>query len=238
LAFNIRYATKPEDLFYNVPDTLPVLRRHGKSPFQYKVTQQHIETPGMKIDVQSIMSSNWFDEESHNTDLPYMPQEILKLIHNFGYSMLLDDKHDIGKFSYSNRPGYPPHPSGIHHWYIGAAMMTLAQVGGMLQKMKEFMEVGLEAGSGLPLPGLAEESPLVASRITQPALQSPRTASSHIPAITYNQPPSYTPSLPLVQPTRAEKLPQLSDNTQMSSQPQLTSKSVQVPNPLRKILKG
>lgn len=214
------FSNKKPELFYTPSENfLPPVKYHTSRPIEYK--SMHMETPGMKIDVQSIMMSNWFEEEEHNTDLPYMPQEILKLIHNFGYSMLLDDKHDIGKFSYARRPGYPDHPSGIHHWYIGAGLMTLAQLGGMVQKMKEFMEVGATMGlnelAGLMGPELSAES-----------------AKPLPPIKVYGQPipNTHLPSLP----NRLPPLQQQTKSMPILPAPKQQSRS-QVPNPLKGLSK-
>lgn len=55
--------------------------------------------------------------------------------------MLLDDKHDIGRFSYYNRTDYywkgkysPDHPSPLHHWYFGWLGMLFAQIGAIAMK--------------------------------------------------------------------------------------------------------
>jgi hypothetical protein len=207
---------------------------------RYTHKSAHIEVPHaqMRIDVHEIIGSDWLaEEEQHNTDLPYFPKGILKLIHDFGYSMLLDDRHDIGRFSYTDRPGYPPHPSGIHHWYMGALLMIAAQLGGMASKMKEFMEAGMEIAGGLPLSELAEGPPLVATR-AQPAIShGSKSLSSQRKAIPYNPHANHIPSLPLLEPTHQGSLIPLRSNTQTQPQSQQRSKSVQVPNPLRNIIK-
>jgi hypothetical protein len=233
---------RKSDLFYQVPDRLRVLNQYHTSVPMRRYTHKsaHIEVPHaqMRIDVHEIIGSDWLaEEEQHNTDLPYFPKGILKLIHDFGYSMLLDDRHDIGRFSYTDRPGYPPHPSGIHHWYMGALLMIAAQLGGMASKMKEFMEAGMEIAGGLPLSGLAEAPPLVATKVRPAPLQNQHMISSQRKAIPYNPHAYPIPSLPLLQPTNQGISPILQDNTQTQPQSQQRSKSVQVPNPLRNIIK-
>jgi hypothetical protein len=130
-----------------------------------------INSPGIQIapnmnfnlNVTNIVQrfDNPFEEEEHSTNLPYFPEEILKLMHNFGYALLKDDAHDIGFLRYDNRRGHPPHPSALHHYPVGIALMTIAQIGGMVAKMKEFMEVGAEMGdlSGLDLEDFEQEAP-------------------------------------------------------------------------------
>jgi len=121
------------------------------SPPTYRVNSPGINIApqiNFNINVQNIVEgmNDPFQEEQHNTDLPFFPEEILKLMHNFGYLMLKDDAQDIGFFKYTARRGLAPHLSGLHHWYVGAALMTIAQMGGLAVRMKEFMEVGSELG--------------------------------------------------------------------------------------------
>lgn len=133
-----------------------------QSPPTYRVNSPGIQiSPNMNfnLNVTNIVQQfdNPFEEEEHNTNLPYFPEEILKLMHNFGYALLKDDAHDIGFLRYVNRRGYPNHPGIIHHYPLGIALMTIAQLGGMVSKMKEFMEVGQEfAGMGEDFQGLTE----------------------------------------------------------------------------------
>jgi hypothetical protein len=131
-------------------------------PPTYRVNSPGIQiSPNMhfNLNVTNIVQKfdNPFEEEEHSSDLPYFPEEILKLMHNFGYALLKDDAHDIGFLKYINRRGYPNHPSSLHHYPVGIALMTIAQLGGMVSKMKEFMEVGADfAGMGEDFQGLTE----------------------------------------------------------------------------------
>lgn len=73
--------------------------------------------------------------------IPKIPLEFFEMIHNVSEYLLLDDKHDIGRFSYFNRTDYywkgqysPDHPSPLHHWYLGWIGMLFAQIGAIAMK--------------------------------------------------------------------------------------------------------
>lgn len=80
-------------------------------------------------------------------DMPKIPIQLFELIHNISMFLLLDDKHDIGRFSYHNRTDYywkgrysPDHPSPLHHWYIGWLGLLTAQIGAIAVKGLEVAE--------------------------------------------------------------------------------------------------
>jgi len=46
----------------------------------------------------------------------------LEALREFGKALILDDKSDIGKFSYEG------HPSPFHHWMWGAMLIVIADL--------------------------------------------------------------------------------------------------------------
>ena len=74
-------------------------------------------------------------------DMPKIPIEFFEMVHNISKFLLLDDRHDIGRFSYRNRTDYywkgtysPDHISPLHHWYLGWIGMIVAQIGAITMK--------------------------------------------------------------------------------------------------------
>ena len=70
-----------------------------------------------------------------------------KKVHDLGYMMILDDKDDVGWFSYSHRPYHtyrgkpsPKHPSPWHHWQLGGFMMVVAEIAGILEMAREMQQ--------------------------------------------------------------------------------------------------
>lgn len=71
--------------------------------------------------------------------LPYIPDEIFEVMHEFSVFLLKDDKHDLGYYRYYKRKGHyymgkhsPNHPGMLHHWQVGMAGLIFAQLGGLL----------------------------------------------------------------------------------------------------------
>jgi hypothetical protein len=71
--------------------------------------------------------------------LPYIPDEIFEVMHEFSVFLLKDDKHDLGYYRYYKRKGHyymgqhsPDHPGMLHHWQVGMAGLIMAQLGGLL----------------------------------------------------------------------------------------------------------
>lgn len=67
-------------------------------------------------------------------------------IYNLGELLLHDDKHDIGYFTYYNRPHYyhgkleKDHPSPYHHWPIGVALMFVGELLGTLATLNDMKQ--------------------------------------------------------------------------------------------------
>lgn len=88
-----------------------------------------------------------------NSNLPFFPKQLCKVMFNFGKAMVVDDAHDIGYGRYSNRVVFykgqrsaPNHQSRLHHYMPGLMFMMAAQIGGMMCNVGEFMyELGKES---------------------------------------------------------------------------------------------
>ena len=79
-----------------------------------------------------------------NYYMPYIPDDVSKVIHEFGALLVRDDASDIGYFSYRNRTTHyyfgrqaPHHPSPWHHWQGGAFMMLIGMLGSLFAKFGE-----------------------------------------------------------------------------------------------------
>lgn len=72
--------------------------------------------------------------------------KIAESLYNVGEFLLRDDAHDIGHFSYRNRPHYyhgkleKDHPSPFHHWYLGVALMFVGQLLGTFATLSDMKE--------------------------------------------------------------------------------------------------
>jgi len=72
----------------------------------------------------------------------------LDLMHLLGESLVKDDIGDLGMLAYTHN--YPhfyrgelltaPHPSPIHHWMIGSAMMQISELLSLGMKITEFLK--------------------------------------------------------------------------------------------------
>jgi hypothetical protein len=87
-----------------------------------------------------------------NVDIP-LP--FFEMIHNISMYLLLDDKHDLGRFSYYNRSDHwyhgnnnIHHPGIFHHWQIGILGLLFSSVGSLLVKGKEIYESFKKIESG------------------------------------------------------------------------------------------
>lgn len=79
--------------------------------------------------------------------LPHIDLDMCRVLHDFGLLCINDDYMDVGYFQYRGREGHtyqgkasPDHPSPFHHWQVGAASITIAQIGGMMYKIKEVVQ--------------------------------------------------------------------------------------------------
>lgn len=179
------------------------IQQHQKAPLPtYRVNSPGINIqPTVNINIQNIIKSfedPFGEEETHSTDMPWVYDGALKMMHNFGYAMLRDDSHDIGYFKYTARRGYRAHPSRLHHWYIGTGLMLIAQMGGILHKAREFMEAGSEL-SELGGLGLEELESPQSQQLPPIRLYGNHLQNTPPPSLPPPQPPASQPAaLPLL----------------------------------------
>ena len=74
-------------------------------------------------------------------DVPPLPDEFFKIIHDLSVFLIVDDRHDIGRSVYYNRSDHyyhghhsPHHPSPYHHWQLGLAGLIFSQLGSMFNQ--------------------------------------------------------------------------------------------------------
>ena len=86
--------------------------------------------------------------ERLNKIIPDVPLDFYETMHNLGLLMLQDDAHDIGYFVYYNRRHHkyrgrssPDHVSPFHHWQVGLVFLFLAQVGGLVNMLKQNVQI-------------------------------------------------------------------------------------------------
>jgi hypothetical protein len=60
----------------------------------------------------------------------FVPRPFADLLYEFGYTILENDKKDIGQFANAR------HPSVIHHWQAGLFMMILGEIGRTIDNAK------------------------------------------------------------------------------------------------------
>lgn len=72
-------------------------------------------------------------------------------LYNLGDFLLYDDRFDIGHTVYHNRPHYyhgkleKDHPSPLHHWPIGIALLALGQAIGTLATLSEMKQAAVSS---------------------------------------------------------------------------------------------
>lgn len=78
--------------------------------------------------------------------LPYVPDQVFEILHEFSVFLLKDDKHDLGYYRYYRRKGHyylghpaPNHPGMLHHWQVGMAGLVMAQIGGLINLARDAM---------------------------------------------------------------------------------------------------
>lgn len=87
-----------------------------------------------------------------NIDIPI---SLFEMIHNISMYLLLDDKHDLGRFVYYDRTDHwyhgsnnIHHESPFHHWQIAILGLMFAQVGSLFVKGKEMFDSFKKIESG------------------------------------------------------------------------------------------
>ena len=76
--------------------------------------------------------------------IPVLPESFFEAIHNISMYLLLDDAHDLGRFSYYQRGDYyyhgrhsPNHPSPVHHWQLAIFGLLFSNIGSVVMKGAE-----------------------------------------------------------------------------------------------------
>lgn len=76
--------------------------------------------------------------------LPNLSLAQCETLYALGEALIYDDRHDLGYFSYTNRNNHyyngkraPNHRSPFHHWMLGAALIVLSQIGGLITLTRE-----------------------------------------------------------------------------------------------------
>lgn len=84
-------------------------------------------------------------------------ESMLRHLEWLGRIIFKDDQADFNdparRFSYSDIPGVKDHPSAIHHWQLGMAMIQGAK---LVRGLTELMDVMGEFADTAPLPIEAE----------------------------------------------------------------------------------
>lgn len=149
--------------------------------------------------------------------LPYVPDEVFEIMHEFSVFLLKDDKHDLGYYRYYKRKGHyymgrpaPDHPGMLHHWQIGMAGLIMAQLGGLINLARSAI-TSSDMAENIPDSELYDESTVIidlpessiheetAPPVPTPSLLEPEQEDMSVqPEIEQQQiPESTTPSVTL-----------------------------------------
>ena len=86
-------------------------------------------------------------EYQHRMIKTQIPMEFWEMMHDFSMFLIVDDKHDLGRFSYYDRKGHfyrhsesPHHPSPFHHYQVGILGLFVSQVGAVVSKALEIKD--------------------------------------------------------------------------------------------------
>lgn len=99
--------------------------------------------------------------------LPYIPDEVFEIMHEFSVFLLKDDKHDLGYYRYYKRKGHyymgkpaPNHPGMLHHWQVGMAGLIMAQLGGLINLARNAI-TSTDMAENIPDSELYDESTVI-----------------------------------------------------------------------------
>ena len=99
--------------------------------------------------------------------LPYIPDEVFEIMHEFSVFLLKDDKHDLGYYRYYRRKGHyymgrpaPDHPGMLHHWQVGMAGLIMAQLGGLINLARNAI-TSTDMAENMPEGELYDESTVI-----------------------------------------------------------------------------
>ena len=129
--------------------------------------------------------------------LPYIPDEVFEIMHEFSVFLLKDDKHDLGYYRYYRRKGHyymgqpaPDHPGMLHHWQVGMAGLIMAQLGGLINLARNAI-TSTDMAENMPEGELYDESTVI---------DLPESSVEEVP-------PVPTPSLPESQEEELQEQP-------------------------------
>lgn len=81
---------------------------------------------------------------NHQLMAPFLPMKFWEFLYDISLWLIVDDKEDLGRFTYFDRDTHyyhfkhsPHHPSPFHHWQIGIVGLFLSQAGALLTKAIE-----------------------------------------------------------------------------------------------------
>lgn len=110
-------------------------------------------------------------EYRHQMIKTQIPMEFWEMMHDFSMFLIVDDKHDLGRFSYYDRKGHfyrhaesPHHPSPFHHYQVGILGLFVSQVGAVVSKALEIREELMSGGQPQSVPSsfrVKREKPII-----------------------------------------------------------------------------
>ena len=159
--------------------------------------------------------------------LPYIPDEVFEIMHEFSVFLLKDDKHDLGYYRYYRRKGHyymgrpaPDHPGMLHHWQVGMAGLIMAQLGGLINLARNAI-TSTDMAENMPEGELYDESTVI---------DLPESAVQEV------VPPVPTPSLPELQEEELQEQPLLPQQEQvLSTKPNAVLQTIPSLPPLAKL---
>lgn len=121
----------------------------------YFESEEYIDLANKKvIKHQKVMHNAPQSQFAHQLTNIDIPMKFWEMLHEFSLFLLVDDKHDIGRFTYYNRDDHyyhfkhsPHHPTPFHHWQVGVVGLFVSQMGALVSKA---MEMKREFAAGVP----------------------------------------------------------------------------------------
>ncbi len=130
-----------------------------------------------KVKTQTIIQKSGPPPQQVPTIKPNVPIEFWEFIHELSMFFVIDDIHDLGKFSYWNRNDHyykfkksPHHPSPFHHWQVGVIGLFLAQMGAAITKALDMKDSFEEFANEEPInitPAALPSNQVVFDRLTR-----------------------------------------------------------------------
>lgn len=92
---------------------------------------------GVKQKERTIISQQQ-QQQQHDMKKPYIPIELWEALHDISLFLIVDDQHDLGRFSYYGDESHyyrfqkrPDHPSPFHHYQLGILGLVVSQIGAL-----------------------------------------------------------------------------------------------------------